>query len=101
VVSDLESLKSEEQEAWSALVSYIDFTDKCKRRIYKNQKLFAPVPVPEVEAEFTRRVRRWEKAQLRLQEYEELPATMSKEYNGTRTAANGSRQPPSKTRLQA
>lgn len=88
--SELDRLRHEEQQAWNELTAYIDFTNKCKARVYTGRKPYSPTPVHEVEAEFTRLVRRWEGTLHRLREYRN-PTTLPA-YNGTRPEADGTRR---------
>jgi hypothetical protein len=93
VNSELQRLEQAEREAWNALTSYIDFADKCKKRVYKEQKPYSPMPVPDVEAEFIKLNQRWQEAKIRLQEYR----ATSPARNASPPAVSGSRTHPSNT----
>lgn len=56
-------MSQKEKDAWTELMSYVEFVDKCKRRKYRNVKQMAPtISLPAVETEFLRRLKEWERA---------------------------------------
>lgn len=95
--AEIDKLQVVEEQAWKELRAYIDFTDKCKGRVYRRQKPYSPTPVPEVEAEFTRLIRRWEKSRAELEAAKRDGAT-SPVYNGSRPEADETLPLPSRSR---